>query len=317
MSNEPSDLPALLLQAAERRTALRAQLLAENTDAWRIFHGVAEGRPGLSIDRYGGLLLAQVWFDPPTDAERAAVEATLGTVFWRPRKLSMPTSPLVEFTELGLRYGLRAAHEGIDPYLFLDLRPARRWIRDNSAGKRVLNAFAYTCGAGLAAAAGGASRVLNLDHASRWTAVGRENAERNGLAMEHLELDYFAAVRQMAGLPVGGRRGQTRRPLRVPEQRFDLIVLDPPTRSTSPYGTVDIVGDYASLFKPAWLALEPGGALLATNHAPEVDREDWIAACCRCAHKAGRPVEQVERIDAPDDFPSFDGAPPLKMAVFR
>lgn len=317
MSNEPSDLPALLLQAAERRSSLRARLAAENTEAWRLFHGVAEGRPGLSIDRYGALLLAQVWFDPPTEAERAAVEATLGPVFWRARGARLATSPLVEFAELGLRYGVRAAHEGIDPFLFLDLRPARRWIRHNSAGKRVLNAFAYTCGAGLAAAAGGAARVLNLDHASRWTAVGRENAERNGLPMEHLELDYFAALRQMAGLPVGGRRGQTRRPLRVPEQRFDLIILDPPTRTTSPYGTVDIVGDYASLFKPAWLSLAEGGALLATNHAPEVALDDWLAGCRRCAEKAGRPVKHIDVIDAPDDFPSFDGAPPLKMAVLR
>jgi hypothetical protein len=43
----------------------------EDTDAWRIFHGVTEGRPGLSIDRYGPLLLAQIWFDPPSAAERA------------------------------------------------------------------------------------------------------------------------------------------------------------------------------------------------------------------------------------------------------
>ena len=317
MSAAPNDLAALLALAAERRAPLTARLAAENTDAWRVFHGVSEGRPGLSIDRYGALLLAQVWFNPPTEAERAAVEGALGPVFWRPRKAKLPTSPLVEFRELGLRYGVRAAHDGIDPFLFLDLRPARRWVRENSLGKRVLNAFAYTCGAGLAAAAGGAKRVVNLDHASRWTAVGRENAERNALPMEHLELDYFAAIRQMAGLPVGGRRGQARRPPRVEPQRFDLIVLDPPTRTTSPYGTVDIVGDYASLFKPAWLALEAGGALLATNHAPAVALEDWLAGCRRCAEKAGRPVKQIDVIDAPDDFPSFDGAPPLKMAVFR
>ncbi|MFM2245989.1 MAG: hypothetical protein RL071_2063 [Pseudomonadota bacterium] len=310
-------LSAALAEATARRAPLRAQLEAEDTDAWRIFHGVAEGRPGLSIDRYGPLLLAQIWFDPPSAAERAAVEDALGAVFWRTRGEALPTSPLVELREGGLRYGVRAAHDGIDPFLFLDLRPARRWIAQNSAGKSVLNAFAYTCGAGLAAASGGARRVLNLDHAARWTAVGRENSARNGLPMQHLELDYFAAVRQMAGLPVGGRRGQTRRPPRVAPARFDLIILDPPTLARSPWGTVDIVEDYPSLFKPAWSALAEGGALLATNHAPGVAIDDWIGRCRRCAEKAGRPVRDVEIIDGEADFPSFDGAPPLKVAVFR
>ena len=80
---------------------------------------------------------------------------------------------------------------------------------------------------------------------------------------------------------------------------------------------VDIDGDYPSLFKPAWLALEPGGALLATHHSAKTSLEDWLSVCRRCAAKAGRPVEQVDVIPVDADFPSFDGAHPLKMAVFR
>jgi 23S rRNA (cytosine1962-C5)-methyltransferase len=99
------------------------------------------------------------------------------------------------------------------------------------------------------------------------------------------------------------------------ERSYDPTYPDPATR----WAGLDAMETVESSPERLRLGLRfsGGGALLATNHAPEVDREDWIAACCRCAHKAGRPVEQVERIDAPDDFPSFDGAPPLKMAVFR
>ena len=306
-----------LTLASARREALVEGLQAEGTDAWRLFHGVAEGRPGLSIDRYGDTLLAQIWFDPPDEAERAAVEEALGPVVWRARGVDLPPTEPTEFREQGLRFGFQAIHDGPDPWLFLDLRPARRWIRAHSAGARVLNTFAYTGGAGLAAAAGGASFVLNLDHATRWTAQGRANALRNGLEMEFLQMDYFAAIRQWAGLPVGGRRGRSRAPSKLQPTSFDLVILDPPTLSRSSWGTVDIVRDYESLFKPAWLCTRPGGALLATHHAPSIDREAWVARCLRCADKAGRPVQDVEHIDVEEDFPSFDGAPPLKMAVFR
>jgi 23S rRNA (cytosine1962-C5)-methyltransferase len=78
-----------------------------------------------------------------------------------------------------------------------------------------------------------------------------------------------------------------------------------------------VVRDYASLFKPALLATAPGGSILATNHVPEVSREDWIASLERCAVKAGRPLVSVEVITPEDDFPSPDGRHPLKIAVAR
>lgn len=68
--------------------------------------------------------------------------------------------------ENGVRYPLAARHRGIDPWLFLDLRAARKWVLDNSGGKEVLNLFSYTGGVAAAAACGGATSVWNVDFAS-------------------------------------------------------------------------------------------------------------------------------------------------------
>jgi hypothetical protein len=63
------------------------------------------------------------------------------------------------------------------------------------------------------------------------------------------------------------------------------------------------------------LALADGGSILATNHVPNVPAEAWHEALQRCATKAGRPLRALEAIAVDSDFPSFDGQPPLKVAL--
>lgn len=316
MAKLTDQMDDLLHAAHARRADLTQALRAEGTTAMRLFHGVAEGRPGLTIDRYGPVVLAQVWRGPVTPAERAAVTQQFPDVVWRDRSQRAPDSARTEFQELGLTYAFQAHHRGKDPWLFLDFRAARRWLRGHAAGRTVLNTFAYTCGAGVAAAAGGARTVLNVDHGGWCLQVGQDNATRNGLSMDTLRADFFSTVRQFAGLPVKGR-GRRRSFPKVTQRPWDVIVLDPPTRAVTPFGTVDLVNDYASLAKPCVLALTKRGALLATNHEPKVDWDTWVGQVTRCAAKAGRPIQHVERIDVEADFPSFDGHAPLKIGVFR
>lgn len=305
--------------AVARRGALLEQLAAEDTDCVRLFHGIAEGRPGVAIDRYGPVVLGQCWRQPPTSAEQDAVSEVLDApVVWHVRgDKSAPRTPRTTCRERGLTFSIQAVHGGLDPWLFLDFRSGRRTLArlvEDRQDAHVLNTFAYTATAGVVAAAAGAARVQNVDHARRWTSIGRDNAAENNVEMGFITADYFAAVRQMAGLKVG-RRG--RKLPRVQRATFDVVVLDPPTRTKGPFGAVDIEGDYPSLFKPAWLVVRPGGALLATNHSPKVALDDWLDLCRRCASKAGTPVAQVDVVPVDSDFPSFDGAPPLKMAVFH
>jgi 23S rRNA (cytosine1962-C5)-methyltransferase len=313
-----------LLTLLEEAMVVRRGLLDDlgETTCYRVLHGVTEGRPGLAVDRYGSVLLAQTWKDPLSEGDQqdlARFAADQGlTPVWNHRRGGGSTGPVPEEvvgTELGLRFDVRPRHRGQDPLLFLDFRAARRWVRAHADGRSVLNLFAYTCGIGVAAAAGGARRVLNVDFATSALAVGRRNATLNGVTMETFASDVFPAIRQLAGLPVGGRRGRRPRFRRLDQEAFDLVVLDPPRWAKSAWGAVDIVRDYPSLFKPALLATATGGTVLATNHEPRVALDDWLAVLRRTAEKVGRPVRGIEVLPPEADFPSFDGAHPLKVAI--
>lgn len=311
--------------ALARRSSLLEALHASGTDCYRLLHGATEGRPGLAVDRYGPVLLVQTWREPASRDEvlgwTAQISEHLGTEllpvhnhrtrpldFERHWPLTDP-GPLVG-REDGLQVDVNPRHGGQDPLLFLDLRALRRRVRAEAAGRSVLNLFAYTCGVGLLAAAGGASEVWNVDFAKGALGVGEANAERNRLPQRFVHDNCFVVTRQLAGLSVG-RRG---RYTRYEPRTFDLVVLDPPRWSKSRAGTVDTVGDYPSLFKPAVLATRPGGVVAATNHVASVDREAWFDVLRRCAAKAGRPLSSIEWIEPDADFPSPDDNPPLKIA---
>jgi 23S rRNA (cytosine1962-C5)-methyltransferase len=331
--------PADALAAAiARRRALLARLADEDTDCMRLLHGVVEDAPGITVDRYGPILLVQTWRDPLAAGELDALAAVacdaLGvalTPCWNHRGDGPGGSARADQAleapigrELGLAYDVRPRHRGQDPLLFLDLRVGRRWVKGATAGKSVLNLFAYTCGIGVAALAGGAREVVNVDFARSALAVGRANAERNvddpGALDERFVTiadDVIPVVRQLAGLAMPTRGKRARAFTRRAARRFDLVVLDPPRWAKGKYGAVDVVRDYPSLFKPALLATAPGGAVLATNHVPEVARNDWLAALERAAAKAGRPLAGLDVLEPEEDFPSSDGRPPLKIALAR
>ncbi len=331
-------LPDLLDRALEGRADLARRLEEEGTDCWRIFHGAAEGREGLTIDRYGPLVLAQTFREPLSEAEASALEAHLRRalsfelLFAYNHRAKRPDESFERWhrpseaalgdhsaSEMGVRFLVRARHRGQDPWLFLDLRAGRRALRDLCEGRSVLNLFAYTCTAGVSAAAARASEVWNVDFSRSALEVGRRNAEANAIPVERLRFvqeDCLPVLRQLAGLPVKGRGG--RRPhLRIEPRSFDVVFLDPPAWSAGPFGAVDVERDYPALFKPALLATAPGGIVVATNHAASVGMGAWVEILRRGAVKAGRPLDEVVTIGPEADFPSRDGCPPLKIAVCR
>jgi 23S rRNA (cytosine1962-C5)-methyltransferase len=207
--------------ALDARRDLIAQLHAEGTDAYRLFHGTVEGRPGLTVDRYGSLILTQSFHGPLSQADEEALEAFYLEAFpdtdhvYNDRshansRVSNPLPPerlvraeaLREFSELGVKYNVQARHGGQDPWLFLDLRAARRRIMAEAPEKSVLNVFAYTCGVGVAAAKAGARHVVNVDFAESSLSVGKANARLNTLPFRprFVKSDAFAAMRQLSGI---------------------------------------------------------------------------------------------------------------------
>jgi 23S rRNA (cytosine1962-C5)-methyltransferase len=331
-NSRATDLGDAIARALHARSALIDRLRAEGTDCYRIFHGISEGRPGLTVDRYADLVLVQTFREPLVESELQAIERAVGSsVVWNHRGKGARAS-FADFhdagddgarehvvRELGVAYSIRARHRGLDPWLFLDLRAGRRALTEVCAGKSVLNLFAYTGTAGIAALVHGAREAWNVDFARSSLDVALRNAELNAIPAERLveiQEDVFPIVWQLSGSPVKGR-ASSRAYVRVDPRRFDAVFLDPPASSKGPFGSVDVERDYPSMFKPALLALEENGTLIATNHVAAVDAQAWRDTLLRCAAKAGRPLREIVLLGPDDDFPAFDGRKPLKIAVCR
>lgn len=336
-------LRELILAAYDTRSTLLERLHLEGTNAYRLFHGTNEGVPGLTVDRYGELLLVQSFHQSLSEIDLQVIKDVYSELLTSPfifvyndrsSANSRYSNRLVEgereeanrsfvFQELGVNYAVKARHKGQDPYLFLDFRAARRYVLANSQNSDVLNLFSYTCGMGICAGVGGAKDVVNVDFAESSLAIGAENARLNHLddtSIQFIQADFFTAARQMAGLPVAMRRGrQSHVPKyeKIQPRQFDLVILDPPKWAKSPFGTVDLVRDYSSVFKPALLCTREGGTLLCANNVAQVELSSWLELLQRSAKKAGRPIKNIEVVTPENDFPSRDGHFPLKMAVLE
>jgi len=192
-------------EAWDRRDALHAD---PHTDAYRLMDGLYEGAPGWTVDRFGDLALVRSYGDDPGPREPLA-EAV------RARALNPePPAGPSWVREHGLAFEIDVLR-GHNAGLFLDARPIRQRVRGMSAGRRVLNLFAYTCSLGVAAAAGGARSVTNVDLVKSALQRGQANFARNGLPADSrsfLRAEVFDFVRKAR------KRGET----------WDAVIADPP-----------------------------------------------------------------------------------------
>ncbi len=143
--------------------------------------------------------------------------------------------------------------------LFLDMANGRKWVQQHSKDKRILNLFAYTCGFSVAAIAGNAKSVLNVDMSSAALGVGRENHRLNNQSLEQIrfeKLDIFKSFSRFK------KRGP-----------FDLLICDPPTLQK---GSVDIARDYPKILRRLDQFMAPGATLLLCLNAPELERHFLI-----------------------------------------
>ncbi len=158
----------------------------------------------------------------------------------------------LEVTEGGLRFEVDiSAH--LDTGLFLDHRRTRALVRGLSRGRRVLNLFSYTGAFSVYAGAGGASRVVSVDLSAVYLDWARRNLARNGLDGPRQEL----------------RREEVRAFVRdAPRGQFDLIVLDPPSRSASRGvpGEFQVQRDHGELLAGVAALLSPGGVLVFSTN---------------------------------------------------
>ncbi|MBB2496533.1 class I SAM-dependent methyltransferase [Aquipseudomonas ullengensis] len=297
---------------------LLTALDAVPADARRLFHGRGRCWPGLeqlTVDWLQGVLLVSL-FREPEEAELAGLSAMLlalsQTPVWQrsgahslllqhrylldSRTDYLLGEPLEEWliSEDGLRYKLdlgRKQNNG----LFLDMRLGRRWVQAQAQGQRVLNLFAYTCGFSVAALAGGAEHVVNLDMARAALSRGRDNHRLNQHDVSRVTFLGHDLFKSWGKLRKCGP--------------YDLVIIDPPSFQK---GSFVLTQDYQKVLRRLPELLTANGSVLACVNDPAIGLEFLLGEMAREAPS----LRFVQRLDNPPEFAESTPEGGLKALVF-
>ena len=297
-----------------------SQALAQVPDETRrLFHGRGRCWAGLehvTVDWLQGVVLVSL-FREPAAAELDALIRMLGALTETPAWQSsgahtlllqhryLPDShmqqllgePIEEWliSENGLRYKLDLGIKQNNG-LFLDMRYGRRWVQEQARGKRVLNLFAYTCGFSVAAIAGGAEHVVNLDMARAALSRGRDNHRLN---------DHDLGRVSFLGHELFKSWGKVKK-----TGPYDLVIIDPPSFQK---GSFALSRDYQKILRRLPELLTANGEVLACINDPDTGPDFLIQGM---AAEAPALVFQ-QRLENPPEFPDISPDSGLKALVFR
>ncbi|HEX6528517.1 MAG TPA: class I SAM-dependent rRNA methyltransferase [Burkholderiales bacterium] len=295
------------IQAAlAMREALPA---AKHANALRLIHGESDGLPGLVVDRYADVLVAQFlaagverWRDPILDSllELSGCEAVFERSDAEVRKLE-GLEPRVGFARGNrnaarcpiIEYGLNFrvdVEQGQKTGFFLDQRENRQRVRALAAGREVLDGFCYTGGFSIAALAGGAKRVTAIESSAPALQVAKENLAANPLdasKVDFRQADVFSELRK----------------LRDSAARFDLIILDPPKFAPTAAQVKKAARAYKDINLWALKLLAPGGLLATFSCSGAVSGELFQSIVAGAALDAGGEARIIERFGAAADHP--------------
>jgi len=296
----------------DRAIELRQKLVPTHTaeSAGRLVYSEADGLSGLIVDRYGDWLLMQftslalsmrrerlvellqaklnpagIWLRTEKGIrDSEALDQTDGPVCG-----GEPPRPLF-IEEHGLRYGVDVV-QGHKTGFYLDQRENRAAVARYVRGARVLDAFCYSGGFGLASLKLGEAReVLGLDASEAALTLARNNAELNGLApqVRYERGDVFNRMEQLA----------------AEGARFDAVILDPPKLTRHRAGVEKALKGYFSLNRLALDVLEPGGILATCSCSGLVSRDDFEQMLSVVSQKANRPIQILEARGQAVDHPT-------------
>jgi 23S rRNA (cytosine1962-C5)-methyltransferase len=294
----------------QKALALREALpAAKHANALRLIHGESDGLPGLVVDRYADVLVAQFlaagverWRDPildllmeltgcaaiyeRSDAEVRKLENLALRVGFARGNRNASRCPIIEY---GLNFRVDV-EQGQKTGFFLDQRENRQRVRALAAGREVLDGFCYTGGFSIAALAGGAKRVTAIESSAAALEVAKENLAANPLdasKVDFLQADVFAHLRQ----------------LRDRNAKFDLIVLDPPKFAPTAAQVKKAARAYKDINLWALKLLAPGGLLATFSCSGGVSAELFQSIVAGAALDAGADAKIIERFTAAADHP--------------
>ena len=289
-----------------RAIELRKRFMPSRTNAYRLIHSEGDFFSGLIVDVYGDFLVAE-FNTAGIDAWKPVIVKILQKHFpvfsifersdsdlrkWEGLKRSVGVllgkepPDAIEIEENGLLFGVDI-QGGQKTGFFLDQRESREVVRGLSAGKRVLNCFAYTGGFSVYAAKGGAQEVVSVESSEPAVEMGRKNFERNGLG---------------AGQSVWAQQDVFDY-LRATKKEFDMIILDPPAFCKSKNQIQDAARGYKDINLQALKQLPKGGLLFTFSCSSYITPDLFQKVLFGAASDAKRDVRILRKISHAFDHP--------------
>ena len=321
-------------ESIERALTFRAALFDQRHEtAFRLFNGFSEGNPNLVIDLYATTLVIHNYADIPDEgvaSVREAQEFLLTRLPWvqavvvktrfgsdsmdKRGSVVYGTNPDRKILENGIWYAIDPLINR-DASLYLDTRNVRLWAKQSLRDKSVLNTFAYTGSLGVAAKAGGATRVVHLELNRRFLNLAKTSYTLNGFPIDKRDFqagDFWPRVRG----------------LRTADERFDCVFLDPPIYSATAKGVVDIAHSYKRLINKVRPLINHDGHLIAINNAlfvPGVLYIKEIESVCADGYLSIEelipvPVDSIGETDVKGPGPVTDPSPfnhSTKIVILR
>lgn len=298
--------PELILQSILKRAIeARKGWLQPSVTCRRLVNAEGDSLPGLVVDEYAGHLVIQVGIlgierrkdffvqlltyllKPESIFERSdsssrreeGLEACVENIFGE-----TPAEVLVYEGDMRLAVDIVS---GQKTGFFIDQREMRRFVREHSDGKRVLNCFSYTGGFSVAALLGGAQRVVSVDSSEGAIALCNRNVELNSPDPDLHESKCVNAFDYLGGT----------------HERFDLVILDPPAFAKQRDHLKNALKAYRQINSTGMNLVLPGGLLVTSSCSNFVTEEEFEQVVLEACGSSGRQVSIIGKHRQAIDHP--------------
>ena len=313
----------------------RETVMGSDFDCCRLIFGEADKFPGLTVDKFGPILVTQVLslgiekiksmlfedlvsilrgrgyaVDAVYERNDVAIRQKEGleeyTGFFSSPCLATDLDGHVIITENGIKYDVDYIN-GQKTGFFLDQKYNRQAAARIAPGKRVLDCFTHTGAFGLNAAKAGAAHVCSVDISGRAIEMAKANARLNGLE-SNMSFECADVFELLTGLAAKGRSD------------YDYIILDPPAFTKSSSTVKNAIKGYKEINMKA-MKLLPRGGYLATCSCSHFMTEELFRNMLKdAAFDAKVSLRQIEARQQSPDHPILLNVPEtdyLKFFIFQ
>ena len=281
----------------------------KQNNTYRLIHGEGDSLPGLIVDVYAETAVMQAHSVGMHEIRQTLAEAIVKNVpqvknVYYKSETTLPfKAPIAP--EDGYLIGketasLTAIENGLQFHVdwlrgqktgfFVDQRENRSLLERYSAGKSVLNMFCYTGGFSVYALRGGAELVHSVDSSAKAILLTDKNVEvnfPNETRHKSFDEDAFKYLNNLQNL----------------EQKYDLIILDPPAFAKHREALRNALKGYKRLNAKAFEQIKPGGIVFTFSCSQVVTKEQFRLAVFSAAAESKRNVRILHQLSQPADHP--------------